>query len=54
MYCYRQVEYEEGVEFMKQYDIHFFFETSALNGTNIDLVRKLIKAFFYRVFLGVY
>jgi len=33
----RQVEYEEGVEFMKENGIHFFFETSALKGTNIDL-----------------
>jgi len=35
--CNRQVTYEEGVEFMQENGIHFFFETSALNGTNIDL-----------------
>jgi len=33
----RQVTYDEGVEFMKQNDLSFFFETSAFNGTNIDM-----------------
>jgi len=33
----REVPYEEGVEFMKLNDISYFFETSAQNGTNIEL-----------------
>jgi len=33
----REVSYDEGLELMKQENLHFFFETSALDGTNIDL-----------------
>ncbi len=36
----RQVTYEEGVEFMKLNDFSYFFETSAFNGTNIELAFK--------------
>jgi len=32
----RQVTYEEGEKFMKDNDLHFFFETSAANGNNVD------------------
>mmetsp|Transcript_32497 Transcript_32497/g.29336 ORF Transcript_32497/g.29336 Transcript_32497/m.29336 type:complete len:92 (+) Transcript_32497:421-696(+) len=33
----REVTYEEGLNFMKNENLHFFFETSALDGTNIEL-----------------
>jgi len=33
----REVTYDEGVEFMKQNDLSFFFETSASDGKNIEL-----------------
>jgi len=33
----REVSYDEGVEFMKENDISFFFETSAADGKNIEL-----------------
>jgi len=32
----REVSYDEGTNFMQQHDMHFFFETSALDGTNVD------------------
>ena len=34
----REVTYEEGENFMKENNMHFFFETSALNGINVELV----------------
>jgi len=33
----RQVTYDEGVDFMKDNDISYFFETSAFNGKNIEM-----------------
>lgn len=33
----RAVSYDEGVEFMKDNDISYFFETSAFNGKNIEM-----------------
>jgi Ras-related protein Rab-2A len=33
----RQVEYDEGVSFMQDNGIHFFFETSALKSIGIDM-----------------
>lgn len=36
----REVAYEEGENFMKENNMHFFFETSALNGVNVDLAFK--------------
>jgi len=32
----REVSYEEGEQFMKEKNIHYFFETSAYNGANVD------------------
>lgn len=39
-YINRQVSYDEGVEFMKEQGLHFFFETSAQNGMNIEMVNS--------------
>jgi len=33
----REVSYEDAVKFMQDNGIHFLFETSALNGTNVEL-----------------
>jgi len=33
----REVPYEEGETFMKDNNMHFFFETSAFSGLNVDL-----------------
>ena len=34
------MSYEEGQNFMKNNQISFFFETSAINGQNIEKVDK--------------
>jgi len=34
----REVSYEEGESFMQENNISFFFETSALNGQNVETV----------------
>ena len=34
----REVTYEDGENFMKDNNMHFFFETSAFSGLNVDLV----------------
>jgi len=34
----RKVKYQEGITFMKENNMHFFFETSALQGKNIEIV----------------
>jgi len=34
----REVSYEDGENFMKDNNMHFFFETSAFSGLNVDLV----------------
>ncbi len=33
----REVTYKEGVNFMKEKGFHFFFETSAAKGENVEL-----------------
>lgn len=38
MFQRREVQYSEGEEFMRKKGISFFFETSAFNGQNIELV----------------
>lgn len=37
----RKVSHEEGVKFMNDNGMVFFFETSAADGTNVDKVRIL-------------
>ena len=39
----REVSYEKGAEYMKEKDINLFFETSSVDGFNIEVVTKSIK-----------
>jgi len=36
------VPYQAGVDFMKEHNMHFFFETSAFEGKNVELVIQKI------------
>lgn len=49
----RKVSYEEGVSYAKDHNISLFFETSALNGTNIsEAFSSLLTGLFVCFFLS--
>jgi len=48
----RQVTYEEGEQFMRENGVHFFFETSALDGSNIEKAFTEAAKLLFLNFLG--
>ena len=42
LFLRRQVTTEEGAQFLKEHDMHLFFETSVFDGTNVEKVKSVI------------
>jgi hypothetical protein len=47
------VSYDQGLSFMKENSLAFFFETSAKTGTNIENVANSVKTFSLK-YLGIH